>query len=71
MSLPTASGKSLHYCILPVVFDTLRKVNEASIVVVVSPPVVLMKGQVSAMTKRGVKAVYASELKPLSHGPKK
>ena len=62
VSLPTGSGKSLCYCILPAVFDILRKVKDASIVVVVSPLVALMKDQVSAMTKRGMKAVYASEL---------
>ena len=62
VSLPTGSGKSLCYCILPTMFDTLKKVKESSIAVVVSPLVALLKDQVSAMTKRGVKAVYASGL---------
>ncbi len=61
VSLPTGSGKSLCYCILPTVFDGLRKVEGQSIVVVVSPLISLMKDQVLAMSRRGVKAVYVGE----------
>ncbi len=61
VSLPTGSGKSLCYCILPTVFDGLRGVEGLSIVVVVSPLIALTKDQVQAMTRRGVKAVYVGE----------
>lgn len=45
VSMPTGSGKSLCYCLLPRVFNILRK--KPSIVVVVSPLIALMKDQVS------------------------
>ena len=61
VSLPTGSGKSLCYCILPIVFDLLRRVMGQSIVVVVSPLIALMKDQVRAMEIRGVKAVYVGD----------
>ena len=60
--LPTGSGKSLCYCLLPKAFDYLRHVQDSSIVVVVSPLIALMKDQVRAMTERNVMAVYAGEL---------
>ena len=55
VSLPTGSGKSLCYCLLPKAFDILRQSVESSqcIVVVVSPLIV------RAMTERGVSAVCA------------
>ena len=53
VGLPTGSGKSLCYCILPTVFDMLRGSNCLSIVVVVSPLVALMKDQVRAMKEMG------------------
>ena len=59
VSLPTGSGKSLCYCVLPKVFDYLRSSSAGSIVVVISPLIALMQDQVRAMTERGVKAVYA------------
>ena len=61
VSLPTGSGKSLCYCILPELFDTLRgnARKGQSIVIVVSPLIALMKDQVRAMSERGVSAVYA------------
>lgn len=64
VSLPTGSGKSLCYCILPFVFDKIRrtKTEFQSIVVVVSPLIALMKDQVMAMTRRGVSAVYVGEV---------
>ena len=39
LSLPTGSGKSLCYCLLPLAFDLLRQTSQAqsSIVLVVSP----------------------------------
>ena len=64
VSLPTGSGKSLCYCLLPSVFDSLkgsRLVTTRSIVVVVSPLIALMKDQVRQMTQRGVSAVYVGE----------
>ena len=56
VALPTGSGKSLCFCILPAGYDILRGVENLSLVVVVSP---LMKGQVEAMSTRGVSAAYA------------
>ena len=57
VSLPTGSGKSLCYWVLPFVFSFLRKRTD-SIVIVVSPLVALMKDQVNILEKFGVKAVY-------------
>ena len=61
VSLPTGSGKSLCYCILPLVFDELSGVDGKSIVVVVSPLIALMKDQVLAMEARNVRAVYVGD----------
>ena len=58
VSLPTGSGKSLCYTILPYVFDILRNEVEPSIVIIVSP---LMKDQVRSMTERGLKAVFVGD----------
>ena len=57
VSLPTGSGKSLCYWVLPFVFNFLRKRTD-SIVIVVSPLVALMKDQVNILETFGVKAVY-------------
>ena len=57
VSLPTGSGKSLCYWVLPFIFNFLRKRTD-SIVIVVSPLVALMKDQVNILEKFGVKAVY-------------
>lgn len=62
VSLPTGSGKSLCYCLLPRVFDELKNAPGTSIVVVISPLVSLMKDQVSAMCKRNVSAVYVGDV---------
>ena len=61
VSLPTGSGKSLCYSLLPLVFDKLRNVDGKSVVVVVSPLIALMKDQVRAASERNVRAVYAGE----------
>ena len=57
VSLPTGSGKSLCYALLPAVFDSLRT-SERSIVIVVSPLTALMKDQVQSLERRGVRAAY-------------
>ena len=49
VSLPTGSGKSLCYCLLPSLFDALRGIEGKSVVVVVSPLISPMKDQVRAM----------------------
>ena len=59
--LPTGSGKSLCYCILPSVFDELSAVDGKSIVVVVSPLISLMKDQVQAMKAKDIRAVYVGD----------
>ena len=61
VALPTGSGKSLCYCLLPKAFDFLRRASESakSIVVIVSPLIALMQDQVRAMEERNVAAVYA------------
>ena len=64
VSLPTGSGKSLCYCLLPKAFDVLRSISSVdtqSVVIVVSPLIALMKDQVRQMTERGVSAVYVGE----------
>lgn len=62
--LPTGSGKSLCYCILPYAFDELRSITgteKRSIVLVVSPLIALMKDQVRSMVERNITAIYAAE----------
>lgn len=61
VSLPTGSGKSLCFCILPALFDILRGVEERSVVVIVSPLIALMKDQVRVMNGRGLKSVYVGD----------
>ena len=55
--MPTGSGKSLCYSILPRVFDILRP-GSRSIVLVISPLLALMKDQVTSLSQKKVKAVY-------------
>ena len=62
VSLPTGSGKTLCYCSLPLVFDTLRVNTSQSVVVVVSPLIALMKDRVRAMKEKAVSAVYVGDL---------
>ena len=64
VSLPTESGKSLCYCLLPKASDILREsksVDTQSIVIVVSPLIALMKDQVRQMTEKGVSALYVGK----------
>ena len=55
--IPTGGGKLLCYSVLPRVFNLLRE-KECSMVIVVSPLVALMKGQVASLKARGVCSVY-------------
>ena len=62
VSLPTGSGKSLCYWVLPGAFDALRKtLSGESIVLVVSPLIALMKDQVAKLKAKGIDAVYVGE----------
>lgn len=56
VALPTGSGKSLCYWLLPLVFECLRE-TACSTVVVVSPLDALMKDQESSLQLFGVKAI--------------
>ena len=60
--IPTGSGKSLCYSLLPAAFDHLRNSSSGSIVVVVSPLIALMKDQVSNMRDRKVSAIYFGDV---------
>ena len=66
VSLPTGSGKSLCYCILPEVFDILRQVKDTSMFLVVSPLIALMKDHVTAMEKMMKVAVQSPKRLNLS-----
>ena len=61
VSLPTGSGKSLCYGLLPSVFDTLRNVEKTSIAIVVSPLISLMKDQTAAFNQLGISSVCVSD----------
>ena len=52
VSLPTGYGKSLCYCLLPLVFDALRGTFGRSIVTCVSPLTALMLDQRRKYTPR-------------------
>ncbi len=59
VSLPTGSGKSLCFFILPLLFDGLRKnLEPKSIIIVLSPLLALMKTQVSLLNAKGIKSTY-------------
>ena len=62
ISLPTGSGKSLCFFVLPYAFDYLYK-RVGSIVVVVSPLIALMKDQVSTLNFFTVYAAMSSRLR--------
>ena len=55
--LPTGSGKSICYAILPLVFDALLG-RTGSMCLVVSPLTALMKDQVSIFDKRGITSAF-------------
>ena len=59
LSLPTGSGKSLCYSVLPKVFDTLKK-KAKSIAIVVSPLISLMKDQIHSLESKGIKATFVN-----------
>ena len=59
VALPTGSGKSLCYSILPRAFDAMRPEQlHQSVAIVVSPLISLMKDQVRAMMERNLTAAY-------------
>ena len=60
VSLPTGSGKSLCYWVLPGTFNLLSK-TDTSIVLVVSPLIALMKDQAERLKVKGMKAVYGGD----------
>ncbi|KAL5479301.1 hypothetical protein EMCRGX_G022804 [Ephydatia muelleri] len=57
--LPTGSGKSLCFTVLPFAFDCLYQ-RDSSIVIVVSPLIALMKDQVATLNSKGLSAAYLS-----------
>ena len=62
VTLATGFRKSLCYSLLPLVFDKLHGCSSqdqrGSIVIVVSPLLVLMKDQVASLKKQGLRAAY-------------
>ena len=62
VALQTGFGKSYCFGLLPTVFDCLRGVNEASIVVCVSPLTALMMEQRDKFCTRGISAEFVGEL---------
>ena len=57
VSLPTGSGKSMCYAVLPLIFDTIHR-KKGSICLVVSPLTALMKDQVENFQSRGMTAAF-------------
>ena len=62
VSLPTGSGKSLCYSILPWLFDTLFSRENKSIINVISPLVSLMLDQVRAFKERNLSSICLSNV---------
>ena len=62
VSLPTGSGKSLCYGVLPVLFDRLQRSDRRAIVVVVSPLISLMKDQTNSFSARGLLILTSQQL---------
>jgi len=61
VSLPTGSGKSLCYSILPLAFDAIHLGVKQSIAVIVSALISLMEDQIRAMANRNVTAVHVGD----------
>ena len=64
VSLPTGSGKSVCFALLPIVVDALKAVvgvpcKRKSILVVISPLISLMEDQVARFSARGISSVVA------------
>ena len=59
VALPTGSGKSVCYWILPSLFKTLHN-KDRSTFIVISPLEALMKDQEQAVSRLGVKAIVGS-----------
>ncbi|KAL5489364.1 hypothetical protein EMCRGX_G018451 [Ephydatia muelleri] len=59
VALPTGSGKSLCFAILPFAFDDMYG-RVGSIALIVSPLKALMKDQVSSLSSRGLSAAYVN-----------
>ena len=57
ITLPTGSGKSLCFWILPLLYNHLRE-RDDSIALVVQPLTALMRDQVAVLRRVGVKAVF-------------
>ena len=63
VSLPTGSGKSLCYTLLPMVFDRLKQPSaDRSLVIIVSPLITLMKDQVRSLLEKNVRSAYVVTL---------
>ena len=65
VSLPTGSGKSVCFAIIPLVIDNLKremnlKTNFSSFIIVVSPLISLMTDQVASLSARGIQAACAT-----------
>ena len=60
VALPTGSGKSLCYWILPSLFKILFK-KDRSTIIVISPLDALMKDQETSISQLGVKAIVAND----------
>ena len=67
ISLPTGSGKSVCYALLPLVFDYIRKYKECATaghaqshttVVCITPLTSLILDQVQSFTKKGLQVMY-------------
>ena len=60
VSLPTGSGKSLCYAVLPC---NLHSRQKESLIIVISPLISLMKDQVRSLKERNLTAVCISDVK--------
>ena len=60
VSMPTGFGKSLCYILLPCIFDLIREVEGKSIILVVSP-LILMQDQVATISALGITMVCITD----------